>query len=136
MAKDNKAAVVKAIELIESGETERAACEKAGIPRSTFRSSIIRHKVGDQYARALEGLAIDQIEKLEIAIEDMRSGKIDHQMARVEIDARKWFASKFLPKQFGDKLDVVSDGEKLESGRIIGYVLPGVVDNLSKDGHK
>ena len=34
----------------------------------------------------------------------MRAGVIDAQMARVEIDARKWFASKFLPKQYGDKI--------------------------------
>jgi hypothetical protein len=25
-------------------------------------------------------------------------------MARVEIDARKWFASKFLPKRYGDRI--------------------------------
>ena len=29
---------------------------------------------------------------------------------RVELDARKWFASKFLPKRYGDKLDLDHSG--------------------------
>jgi hypothetical protein len=64
----------------------------------------------------LAALAQDQVEKVEVAIDDMRKGKIDAQMARVEIDARKWFASKFLPKRYGDKLDMTSGGERLGVG--------------------
>lgn len=69
--------------------------------------------MGDHYARALEALAQAQVEALEKTIEDMRTGTIDASMARVEIDARKWFASKFLPKRYGDKLDVTSDGKAM-----------------------
>lgn len=105
--------IVRVLELIEAGEPETSACRTVGINRATFRSAALKHEVADLYARALEGLATAQVEKLECAIEDMRSGKIDHNVARVEIDARKWFASKFLPKRFGDKIDVTSDGEKM-----------------------
>jgi hypothetical protein len=84
--------------------SERAACDKAGISRATFRTTALRASAGDQYARALEGLALDQIEKLEQTIQDMRDGSLDPAIGRIEVDARKWFASKFLPKQFGDKL--------------------------------
>jgi hypothetical protein len=101
------------LSLMEAGESERAACKAGGISRSTFRSAVLREKVADHYARALEGLALDQVEKLEAAIDDMRSGVIDYQVARVEIDARKWFASKLLPKRFGEKLDMTTDGEKI-----------------------
>jgi hypothetical protein len=59
----------------------------------------------------LEALAQDQVEKAEQVIEDMRNGVIDAQQARVELDARKWFASKFLPKRYGDKLDLEHKGE-------------------------
>lgn len=93
----------KAIRYISEGMSERKACEKAGINRATFRACALRESMGDQYAKALEALAGDQVEKLEQAIDDMRSGTIDAQMARVEIDARKWFASKFLPSRYGDK---------------------------------
>jgi hypothetical protein len=100
----NASKVKQVIELIESGESERTACAKAKINRMTFRSAVLRLKVEDQYAHALEALAQNQVELLEAAIEDMRDGKIDAQMAKVEIDARKWFASKFLPKRYGEKI--------------------------------
>lgn len=94
------------LDLLETGLSETKACEKVGIARSTFRSTALRVVSGDQYARALESLAQAQVEKLEQTIDDMRDGKIDHNMARVEIDARKWFACKFLPKRYGDKIEV------------------------------
>ncbi len=95
---------------MEAGDSENAACKNVGIGRSTFRSAALRHGVSDNYARALEALASDQVEKLEKAIDDMRDGTIDHQIARVEIDARKWFASKFLPTRYGDKIEVEHSG--------------------------
>jgi hypothetical protein len=49
-------------------------------------------------------LAHDQVERMELAIRAMRNGRIDAQTARVELDARKWFAARFLPKRYGDRL--------------------------------
>lgn len=34
--------------------------------------------------------------------------------ARLQVDTRKWIASKLKPRKYGDKLDMTSDGEKLE----------------------
>ena len=45
----------------------------------------------------------------------MRSGVLDAQQARVELDARKWFASKFLPKRFGDRLEL----DNKHSGEVV-----------------
>jgi len=101
---ENGKKVMKVIELVESGMTERSACMQVGINRMTFRQTALRMKVEIQYARALSALAENQVALLETAIEDMREGKIDAQMAKVEIDARKWFASKFLPKRYGEKI--------------------------------
>lgn len=95
---------------LEAGESERSACEAEGMPRTTFRSTALREQMGDQYARALAGLAQSQIEKLEVTLEDMRAGTLDPAIGRIEVDARKWFASKFLPKQFGDKIAHVGGG--------------------------
>jgi hypothetical protein len=33
--------------------------------------------------------------------------------SRLRVDTRKWYLSKVLPKKYGDKLDLTSDGEKL-----------------------
>lgn len=105
--------IEQVITMMEDGNSERKACEAVGINRATFRNAALKIGVDSQYARALEGMAAEQIEKMEQTIEDMRDKTIDPQMARVEIDARKWFASKFLPKKYGDKLDVTSDGKAL-----------------------
>jgi hypothetical protein len=104
MARSNAAKIQLVLARIEAGESERAACEAENISRSTFRTTALRASAGDQYARALEGLALDQIEKLEQTIQDMRDGSLDPAIGRIEVDARKWFASKFLPKRFGDKV--------------------------------
>jgi hypothetical protein len=96
--------VKEVIQMIEDGNSENYACGKIGINRATFRNAALRYKVDSEYARALSALAQNQVELLEVAIGDMREGKIDAQMARVEIDARKWFASKFLPKRYGEKI--------------------------------
>lgn len=99
--------VSEILALIESGESERAACERVGMNRMTFRSRALKMGAASQYAESLAALAHAQAEQLEKTIEDMRAGTIDSQMARVEIDARKWFASKFLPKRYGDKTALV-----------------------------
>lgn len=98
--------VTEVLALIESGVTEQEACRTAEINRATFRSAALKVAGAEAYARACEGLANAQVMALEQTIQDMRDGKIDAQMARVEIDARKWFASKFLPKRYGEKLEV------------------------------
>ena len=108
---DRAEQVRRVLELIEDGMSEAAACREVGINRATFRAAALKVTSGDSYARALEALAQDQVEKAEQVIEDMRSGVIDAQQARVELDARKWFASKFLPKRYGDKLDLEHKGE-------------------------
>jgi len=33
--------------------------------------------------------------------------------SRLRVDTRKWYLSKVLPKKFGDKLDLTSDGKTL-----------------------
>ena len=107
---DRAEQVRRVIELVEGGMSEAAACREVGVNRATFRAAALKVTSGDAYARALEALAADQIEKAEQVIEDMRNGVIDAQQARVELDARKWFASKFLPKRYGDKAEVEHSG--------------------------
>jgi len=103
--------VMQVLELIEGGKSENGSCLYVGINRATFRAAALRVKAGDSYARALEGLAQDQVERMESTIEDMREGRLDAAQARVELDARKWFASKFLPRMYGDRQVVAGDPE-------------------------
>lgn len=114
MAQD-PAKIEAVLELIEGGMSERAACAEIGINRLTFRSAVIKVKAVDHYARATEALARDQVEKLEETIDEMRAGTIPVDVARVEIEARKWFASKLWKPTWGERLAVTgADGGALQ----------------------
>lgn len=117
--------VRRVVALIEQGNSENSACQQVGINRATFRAAALRNEAGDNYAKALAALAQDQAEKLEQCVDDMRNGVIDAQMARVEIDARKWFASKFLPKRYGEKNAVEltgADGGPVQQAITVQFV--------------
>lgn len=117
MKPDNRAIADKvrtAIELIEEGSSEQAACERVGIARSTFRQAAVRY--GDaSYARACEALAKDQVEKLESVVQEMRDGLIAPDVARIEIEARKWISSKLFRPTWGDRTEITGkDGGALQ----------------------
>lgn len=109
-AVDRGAQVRAVIALMEQGSSENAACEQVGINRATFRHAALRVGADNDYARACEAIAESQVAALESAIADMRNGTIDAGMARVEIDTRKWIASKILSKRYGDKLELEHGG--------------------------
>ena len=41
------------------------------------------------------------------------------QRSRLRVDTRKWLMAKMKPKKYGEKLDVVSDGEKIQGNSIV-----------------
>lgn len=92
--------VQEVLRLMESGQSESAACRSVGIPRSTFRTTALRVGAGAAYAQALEGLALAQVEEIEKVLTDLAAKTIDPHSARVAIDARKWLAAKLLPGRF------------------------------------
>jgi len=102
--------VMEILALIESGESERGSCEKVGMNRMTFRSRALKLGAANQYAEATSALARFQVEQLEQVIEKAERGELDHQTARLVMDARKWMASKLFPKQWGDKIAHVGGG--------------------------
>lgn len=83
-----------------------------------------------QYARACELRAETIFEEIiEISDEsnaDLTIGEkgnliIDGeavQRSRLRVDARKWYLSKLQPKKYGDKIDVTTDGEKINNDAI------------------
>ena len=91
------------VHLIEGGKSLKDACAEVRIDVQTFNE----RKRGDKslahaYGRAMEARAdflADQI--IEIADNESDSSK-----ARNQIDARKWFASKVHPKQYGERIDM------------------------------
>ena len=96
--------VQEIIALIEGGMSENAACGQVGMNRMTFRSRALKMGAASDYARATSALAQFQVEEFEKIIEELKTGVIDHQSARVIMDGRKWIASKLFPRQWGDKI--------------------------------
>ena len=47
--------------------------------------------------------------KIEEILEELEAGRIEPQVARVSIDARKWLAAKMYPKFFSDKFQLQHD---------------------------
>lgn len=62
-------------------------------------------------------------DEIEIDLGDgVKVTKQDHEFAarsRLRVDARKWVASKLAPKKYGDKLDVTTDGDKVNTTNIL-----------------
>lgn len=105
------------LDRLAKGETLRAICRDEGMPPAPTVLEWVkdnREGFAEQYARAREAGAYAMADELlEIA-----SGKGDVQRDRLHVDTLKWTLSKILPRVFGDKLDVTTQGERM------GYVIP------------
>jgi hypothetical protein len=56
----------------------------------------------DMYARAREDRSEVRVEQIQDVIEDMRDGRIDYNVARVQIDVIKWQSGKENRGLYGD----------------------------------
>ena len=124
------------LEYIEDGKSLRSILKPLNMPSSrTFFKWIDEDKEKvKRYARAMEIRAESIFEDiLEIADDGtndfmtITKGGIEYNVedkevtnrSRLRVDARKFFLSKVLPKKYGDKLDLTSDGYKLEAPKKI-----------------
>lgn len=88
-------------ERLAFGESLRAICQSAGMPSVWTVLRWVREKPGfaQQYAHAREL----QAEFYADSIVNIADAAEDPQLARLQIDARKWIASKLLPKKYGER---------------------------------
>lgn len=91
-------------ESLEKGESLEAICRSDKMPDSgTIRKWVRDNPIfAANYARAREA----QAEYYAAEIIQIADTTEDPQKARLQIDARKWYASKIHPKGFGDKLEI------------------------------
>lgn len=120
-----------------SKDSLKTICKEAGVSYTAFKNWLNNdEEAGEennkglvaQYARAKRNQA-DYFAELivDVAFEDEDDEKpfvgANHiQRDRLKIDALKWAASKSAPKKYGEKVDVTSDGEKLQSVDVAGVV--------------
>lgn len=100
-------------ERLANGESLRAICRDAGMPdRVTVHRWIINDEGGfrNQYAHSKE-IGMDEMAEECLAISDEPVGSLDNGATdngavakqRLQVDTRKWFLSKIVPKKYGDR---------------------------------
>lgn len=112
---------------IAEGKSMRTAIKESGISFSTFYIWLREDKErSKQYASACDVRAEVLFEEILDIADDTSSDKIYTQdgektnteainRSRLKVDSRKWYLSKVKPKKFGDKIDVTTDGETLNT---------------------
>jgi hypothetical protein len=112
------------IEAIEAGDTLKLAIAKA---RTSWAA--LSHHLGasdanaSRYARARTVSADSYADRAQESVEGARTGE-EGTIAKIRSDVYRWRASVANPRQYGSKVDVTSDNEKL-AGVVI---LPAKVD--------
>lgn len=129
---------LKFCERIASGKSLRTVCKDKDMPSPATiflwmsqNEDFLKH-----YARACEERAEAYVEEMFDIADDGRNDFMEDeymkgktpgyqlngeniQRSKLRVDTRKWYVSKIKPKKYGEKLDVTSEGEKLEGLIII-----------------
>lgn len=116
---------------IEEGASLRSILRRDDMPnQNTFFEWIDKdEEKAKQYVRATEKRADSIFEDILLIADETSKDTIITdkgeapnsewmQRSRLRVDARKWMLGKMQPKKYGDKLDVTSDGEKLQNNDI------------------
>ena len=115
--------VDKICEQIANGKSLRAICAGDDMPSATtvFKWLNENQDFSEQYARASDKQAVYYFEEIVEIADSVEADSAAVAKARLQVDARKWAASKLAPKKYGDKseLDVKSsDGSMRPTVRI------------------
>ena len=103
MAKWSKSVENTICRALATGDSLVAAAQKAGVSQTTVNRNLQKNEEFRlQYARAREEQAEHYADEI-ITISDTAE---DANLARLRIDARKWYASKLKPKKYGERIDV------------------------------
>ena len=101
---------------IAEGESVRSIVRDKEMPSSStiFRWLLDEDKkeFWEQYEKARNIQAENMFEEL---VEIADRSEQDVMRDRLRVDTRKWYLSKVLPKKFGDKVDLTSDGRAVQN---------------------
>ena len=104
---------------IGEGESLRVVSNNYGVPYSTLHDRI--HKEESKKLRYLEALtsrAMYHASRIEEIIELVEEGRMSPLSAKIAIDARKWIASRFHPRQFSERLLRNGNLEEVNVGKL------------------
>ena len=110
----DRSAIMKAVcEKVAQGSLVKDACQTIPVEPRLIREWALDKEFAPLYARARESQA-HAIAEQALALADGaiagKDGNVDK--VRVQVDARKWLASKIAPRHYGDKLELAGDPER------------------------
>jgi hypothetical protein len=91
---------------IESGETVYSFAVSHGMTDQVLRDRLRRGELHERYIEAHQGRAVYHAHSIEGLVDRLEAGEIESDVARVSIDARKWLATKYFPRMFGERQEV------------------------------
>lgn len=68
----------------------------------------------DLYVKTMQDKSESEMEEIDRVYDMLKNGELEPSAANVLIQTKKWTASKFYPKMYGDKVDMTSGGEKIQ----------------------
>ena len=98
---------------IGEGQSLREVSKYYKIPYTTIHDRIHSDEgIKLKYLEALTSRAMHHASRIEEIALMVEQGNIEPQAAKVAIDARKWIASRFHPRQFSEKLFEIKKTEE------------------------
>ena len=133
--------------MIVDRKTTREICKADDMPPSTtlFRWLRTHAQFRQQYTLAREVMVEDLVQETVgladgvDASEGFGVGAAKVQKAKLQIDTRKWWASKVLPRRYGDKgksVDGAGEGEKPPVRKLIEISVKDVHPDDIKNMHR
>jgi hypothetical protein len=105
---------------LSEGESLVRICEDRAMPA---RRTVLKWMSTDtNFCTSIARAREEQAEHLAEEIVTIADTCTDAHKARLQIDARKWYASKLAPKKYGDKLDL--------SAHIAGEIIVEIGGNI------
>ena len=129
----------KICERITDGESLKKICSDDKMPnRSTVHLWLLdkdKKDFSDKYEIAVNIRAENMFDELTDIADDGSNDYMERknsdgttfevvnnehiQRSRLRTDVRKWYLSKIMPKKYGDKMDLTSDGKAIKGNSII-----------------
>ncbi len=91
---------------IEMGETLHGFAESHNMTNQSLRRRLRNGELHERFIEAHQGRAVYHAQSIEGMIDRLESGDVESDVARVSIDARKWLATKYYPRMFGERQEV------------------------------
>ncbi len=99
---------------IAGGTNLKRLCDRKDMPAriTVYRWLRQNPEFDNNYVKAIKNRADYRYDTIDDVVDEMRTGKIDPQVARIQIDTIKWQTGKEKPKTYGDTVRHTGDEEQ------------------------